>query len=436
MKGLIFSIKNGSFSKTMIVRMARDLKKDIIEMRKFNGGSYEDPRCFINLPSDKKMVRDVRKVISEKKKFKPECLVVVGVGGSNLGTWAVQEAVLGRLYNHMNPKIKVFYADTVDSDNIKRILCAIEPSLKKGRVVVNVVSKSGSTTETILNFQVILRALKSHRNYKRCVVVTTDRDSKLWDLAEKEGFSLLEVPKKVGGRYSVLSPVGLFPLGILGVDIEELLEGAGKMTEKCLKKDVRRNYAALGAASIYFHNKAGLNIHNIFLFSKDFESLGKWYRQLLAESIGKEHDLFGREIFNGITPMVSVGTIDLHSIAQLYLGGPFDKLTTFVQVEHNRNKVRIPKISGISGLTAGGGDDMEFVMNATLKGVKKAFIKGKRPFNEVTLPDKSAFSIGQFLQLKMIETFFLGRLFNVNPFDQPSVESYKEETRRILRGKR
>jgi len=381
------------------------------------------------------MLTRVKQIVEDKSRLNPEYLVVVGTGGSNLGTIAVQEAVLGKLYNQLDPAIKVLYADTTDSDYINTLIQLLEPTLKgDGSVLVNGISKSGTTTETIANFEITLNLLRRYmKDYERYVVVTSDKGSKLWNLALEKGFDVLEVPKMVGGRYSVFSPVGLFPLGLLGLNIEELLDGARFTRDLCIQSDIEKNAAAICAAVKYLHYLEGKNIFDLFLFSNDLESVGKWHRQLMAESLGKEFDKKGERVNIGITPTVSIGSTDLHSMAQLYLGGPYDKFTSFVCVEKNNSDTNVPRLEGYSELVSGiQGKSLKTIMDAILEGTKRAFRKDKRPFVEITLPDKSEGSVGQFLQFKLLVTIYLGYLLNVNPFDQPDVESYKKETREIL----
>lgn len=433
MKPVTFSYDNALLGKTELEKTAKKLESELKALNRAARGKYEDDRASINLPVDAEFSRKVRGVARRVSALKPEYLVVAGIGGSNLGTIAVQEAVLGKLHNQLGPKVKVLYADTVDADSMTAIKKIIEPALRKGRaVVLNGVSKSGGTAETIANFEVLVSLLKKHRrDYRKCVVVTTDKGSRFWSLAEKEGFATLEVPGKVGGRYSMFSPVGLFPLAVLGVSVDKLLKGAANMRKRCLQR--RSNPAMESALTIYSHQKKGKNIHDLFVFANDLESVGKWYRQLMGESVGKEKDRKGKKVFAGITPTVSVGSTDLHSMAQLYLGGPFDKFTTFVRLEQFNNSIKVPALKEYDELV----NDIQGVpyrqlMGAIVLGVQRAFKKGKRPFCEIVLPDKSEESIGQLLQLKMMEMMFLGALMNVNPFDQPNVEAYKRETKKIL----
>jgi len=437
MKPIEFHFDHTLISQEKRNQLSSKLITEIEKIQEAAKKQYADVRASVNLPVDDEAVQQVLTVAEEKKKLEPVYVIVVGIGGSNLGTIAVFEAVYGKKHNMKKTNKKILFADTVDSDLINDIIQIIEPVLKNGQnIILNVVSKSGSTTETIANFEVLFNLLQKYKdNPSKSVVVTTDFESKLWHLANEKHFSVLEIPKKVGGRYSVFSPVGLFPLAMIGIDIARLLNGAKQMRERCLQNDIQRNPAAVAAAISYLHFKDDKNIHDLFLFSDDLESIGKWYRQLLAESVGKEYDLSNNQVFTGITPTYSIGSTDLHSVAQLYLGGPFDKFTAFVHIENNKHQISLPQFEEYGKLVEGiQGKPMQEIMSAIYRGVKTAFVKGNRPFMEIILPDKSEESIGQFLQFKMMETMILGRLLNVNPFDQPNVEAYKTETRELLLG--
>ncbi len=398
---------------------------------------YDTDYASVNLPFDDGLLKSVLSVSRQKKKYNPKAIIVIGIGGSNLGTISIQEAVKGRLYNDLEPKVKVYFADTVDADKTSDLLKICDNILKAGNnILVNVVTKSGRTTETISLFECFVKLLKKHKKsgYNKYVIATTDKGSKLWDYAVKEDYSLLEIPKKVGGRFSVFSPVGLLPLSIIGLDIMKLRDAAAKMVKKCVQTDVMKNPAAISAIITYLQNKKGKNINDLFLFSTDLESIGKWYRQLMGESIGKQWDKnHSKKIYAGITPTVSIGSVDLHSMAQLYLGGPRDKYTTFVRVRNNKSNMRIPSYNAYELFVENiQGRQMSELMDAILEGTQIAFKKGKRPYSEIELPDKSEASIGQLLQFKMLEMIYLGSLMGVNTFDQPNVEEYKKETREIL----
>ena len=435
MNDIAFSFGDAMIPQQRILETSERLRLMIRNMANVISEGYEGNLASLHLTEDKRMVNKVRQAIGEKLQLKPAYLIVIGIGGSNLGTIAVQEAVLGKRYNQLTAATKVLYADTVDSDSINDIITLVKPVLEKGgNIILNVISKSGTTTETIANAEVLIDLLLRHKkDYKNCITVTSDKDSELWNIAVKEEFNVLEIPKKVGGRYSVFSPAGLFPLGLLGIDIERLLDGATHMREVCIDTNIEKNPAAISAAIQYLHYESGKNISDFFLFANDLEFLGKWCRQLMAESLGKEFNKKGEKVNIGITPDISIGSTDLHSMAQLYLGGPYDKFTMFLTIENSNSHINVPTLKEYSELVYGvQGQSLESIMSAIVDGTKAAFRKGKRPFMEVKLPCKSEYSIGQFLQFKMIETIYLGYLLDVNPFDQPNVESYKQETRKIL----
>jgi len=421
-----------------ILRTAEKVLPEIKRAKDAIARGYEDDRASLSLVDDYEMLSRVKAAVEAKLSLEPKYLIVIGIGGSSLGTLAVQEAVLGKLYNLSDPPVRVLYADTVDSSLIGGVMRIAERALIRGdNVILNVVSKSGMTTETVANFRVLLDMLRRYRKeYRDYVVMTCDRGSELWNLAVKDGFATLEIPLKVGGRFSVFSPVGLFPLGLLGVKIEELLAG-GRRRDRCLSGDLAVNPAAIIASIQFIHYVEGKNIADYFFFSSDLESMGKWVRQLIAESLGKEFNRSGRRVNVGITPTVSVGSTDLHSVAQLYLGGPYDKFTTFISIRDMGRGPQVPLSNGYSSLIPGiDGRSLGEILSAILEGTKEAFRKDGRPFIEISLPDKSESSIGQFMQLMMMKTMFLGHLLDVNPFDQPDVEKYKRVTRRILAGEK
>jgi len=430
-----FNDNNCLVSKKDLAIIFEKLKNEIINIKDSLDHEYEDKYGSINLPNDYDMVKKIKNLIEIKKKLNPKYIIVIGIGGSNLGTLAIQEALLGKYYNLKDSNIKIFYADTVDSDQLNDIIDIIEPALKKGeKILINCISKSGGTTETISNFEIFIDIIKKYiKEYEKYIIVTTDEDSKFGRFAKEKGFDVLGIPKNVGGRYSIFSSVSLFPLGLIGLNIDKILEGALAMRDICLSLDIDKNIASRSACYIYKYYKMGFNIHDLFLFSPDFESIGKWYRQLIGESIGKEYSKDNKQIFCGITPTVSIGSTDLHSMAQLYLGGPYDKFTTFIKINKNKSTLKLPNFDEYSTLVNNiQQKKISEIMDAIFYGTKKSYKNGKRPFLEIIFPDKYESSIGQFLQYKMIEIMYLGFLLNVNPFDQPNVEDYKNETKSVL----
>ncbi len=397
---------------------------------------YSSERAFVYLPFDRSIRERVRECVNGVAHDKPSTLVVVGIGGSNLGTLAVYEAITGRHRPCRERSIQAIFAETVDPDDCAAIKNYVEARLKAGEhVTVNIVTKSGTTTETLANGALLCEVLKNHygQKYHDHVVVTTDTGSPLAHVAYRNGMRVLEVPRLVGGRYSVLSAVGLFPLGLLGIDLDALCSGAEHMTMACLEADTTVNDAARSAALMYDLYERGYFIHNFFTFSTDLYGLGLWYRQLVAESLGKECSLSGTPVSVGITPTVSLGSTDLHSLVQRELAGPSTTLTTFVGVRSLPPEPVIPSDDILAELVPHiAGTSCATLQNAMLEGTKKAYATRERPFTSVTLAEKSAESIGQFLQWKMLEIVYLAHLFDINPFDQPHVQLYKDEIKHLL----
>lgn len=255
-------------------------------------------------------------------------------------------------------------------------------------------------------------------------MVTTDQGSMLWKWAVEYNVIVLAIPKIVGGRYSVFSAVGLFPLGMMNVAIEQLCTGAESVIDSCIGAG-DTNIAAVRAVLLFAQYKKNIPIHDLFLFSVDLKSIGRWYRQLMAESLGKDG--------KGLMPTISIGSTDLHSMAQLYLGGPNNRFTTFVTIEKSKSNIVLPTFDDFEKLVANiQGIPVSSIMQAIFNSVYTVYKKQQLPFCSITLPEKSAFYVGQLLQTMMMEIMYLGFLFGVNPFDQPHVQLYKKETRKLL----
>jgi glucose-6-phosphate isomerase len=425
---------DGLFSEEDLQIGLKKLSQENVTIRNELKKKYESKFASLYLPQDTELLNPLLEEIQRVQKENIKALVLVGIGGSNLGTLAIVQALFGLLSNEINA-LKVYFADTVDTDYIQQIKQCVEQELKQdNQVHVVVVTKSGATTETVANFEVFLDVLMCYRpkNYYEYITVITDENSPLAEIAQQRKFSTLYIPKLVGGRFSVLSAVGLFPLGILGVNIHDLIRGAHTIVDEIIN-EVEFTATAKSAAIKYWYWQNNIRINNFFLFSVSLEGFGKWYRQLVAESLGKEHDREGKSVRVGITPTVSIGSTDLHSVGQLYLGGPRNFFTTFVTIEQNKNTIEIPKLNEFEECVKHiQGASLSSIMNAIVAGVKKAYQKEKLPFCSISVPELSPFYLGQLLQYAMLETMYLGTLLNINAFDQPHVELYKKETRKIL----
>ena len=397
--------------------------------------TYDDPESSFNVPFDDAIEDEVREVADKLKTKSLKYVFVVGIGGANLGTKAVYDA-LGGHYDALKPtkpKPQLIFLDTPSPDLFAQIGDIIAKLKTANEFAVNVISKSGGTTETLFNVEVLMSLLRKKVGAKADtrLVVTTQENSPLWKDAHKRKLHTLKHPS-VGGRYSVFTQVGLFPLLLAGIDIEQLRKGARDMRTHCLSEG-DENIAMASAVGLYSNFLEGISIHDSFFFAPHLHSIGLWYRQLMGESIGKEQNRDGQIIHAGMTPTVSIGSNDLHATLQLYLGGPRDKITTFVWCIDETKDISMPKkrlfpsvVPMIDDRTA------EEVLSAILEGTKIAYKKAGLPFMEAIFETIDAYSVGEFLQFKMLEMMYLGYLLNVNAFDQPAVEGYKRETKNLL----
>jgi glucose-6-phosphate isomerase len=391
--------------------------------------NYEAAESSITLPSDEDLLEKVKQLKNEKVTSKLKYVVDIGIGGSNLGTKAIYDAFFGYydiLENSREFNAKMIFVDTNEEEFLAKLVKFIEKLTDKEEILINAISKSGGTTETIANLEIVMAAMKKKFGPSNDrLVITTDEGSALWNEAEKQGISKLGLPKQIGGRYSVLSAVGLFPLAAIGINIGALREGALAARTKALNKDTETNEAVISATILYLHYRNGKNINDNFFFAPQLESIGKWYRQLMGESCGKDG--------KGITPTVSLGSTDLHSVGQLYLGGPKDKTFTFVSTEKPKyeatvpEKLQFPLVEHLEGKRA------STIMAAIKEGIKYAYDKQEQPFMEIILDEVNEYNLGEYLQFKMTEIMYLGKLMGVNTFDQPHVELYKVETKRVLK---
>ncbi len=433
-----FLHKDSSLVKDEIVETSLNKLSDyIVKLQHVaKSNNYTEAESSINLSFDNDMINEIKDLKSKMINNNLKYIIDIGIGGSNLGTKAIYDALYG-FFDVLEPERlpKMFFADTVDKEYLSKLTNFLIKNVKStDELLICMVSKSGGTAETVTNFEIIFNKLsEKFDNLKNRVVVISDLNSKLYEAGIKNGMEVLAIPKMVGGRYSVLSAVGLFPLAALGVNIDKLIEGARNMRDNCVSNDVSRNYALVSAMTLYKSYLNGFVINDNFIFHEELESLGKWYRQLMGESIGKEKDVDGNVVNVGITPTVSIGSTDLHSVGQLDLGGPKNKLTSFIYLNSDESGLVTPENFVLQGLV----ENIENiptskVLDAILEGVKIAYGKHNLPFVEIVLDNISEYSIGEFLQFKMLEIMYLGKLLNVNTFDQPSVESYKIETKQIL----
>jgi len=383
---------------------------------------------FLHLPHLEETLREVEtRAAKISENF--DTMVVLGIGGSGLGA----KAIAGALHGPLLPGVKkagaknLIVLDTLDPDYFKSLLDSVD--LK--RTLFNVVSKSGNTVETMAQFLIIYERLKKQvgENFRKHIVMTTDaKKGTLRRLCEEEGFESFEILPGVGGRFSALSPVGLFPSAFLGISIQQLAEGASRMIKRCAVEDLWINPAAMLAVVTYLlaekHNRRQLVVFN---YSESFQTSVEWFRQLWAESLGKQHDLQGREIRAGITPVHASGPRDQHSQVQLYVDGPADKMFMFWHLEKFDADFTVPKLySEKDSLGYLGGRKLSEILFAEMQATEQALDDAGAPSFRLSLPLKDPYTLGQLFYLLEIATVYTGGLFNVNPYDQPGVERGKQ----------
>jgi len=419
-----------------IIKHATSLKPYLDELRALQDTkNYTRPESALNLAIDESLQKNMRQVAEEKATSSLKYIIVVGIGGAHLGTEALYNTFFGYV-DEFEPRRfpKMLFIDTVDPEKLMMLRAFLGDSIKSSEeILVNIVSKSGTTLETIANAEFLIHALREHfSNIEERVVVTTTENSPLWRIAETRNITRLSIPQHVGGRYSVFSAVGLFPCYVMGMNMRNLLRGANAMHEICLTDDLEKNPALRGAAILYAHYKPGIT-HDNFFFHPELESLGKWYAQLLSESLGKEKNTKGEIVHAGIFPRISIGTTDLHALGQLNIAGPKNVITTFITSEKHNNDVLIPSHTFFDGIIPHV-EKLSFatIMHAILEATEKTYVSHEMPFMEVKLTDISLGSIGEYMQWNMTMVMLLGKLIDVNPFDQPDVELYKTETRNML----
>ncbi len=389
---------------------------------------------YRDLPADKEMLAAVRAAV-RRHCAGVENLVVLGIGGSALGNIALQTALNSPWHNLLPTRNRrgprLFVMDNVDPVQFGSLLDLLGPGLRRTRF--NVISKSGETAETAAQF-LIVRDLLARRlgrqALRKQLIITTDPAAGTFrEMVTAEGYESLPVPEGVGGRFSVLSAVGLFSAGCGGVDVAELLAGAAEMSKRVAEQTVKRNPAALLALLLHAFYVRGKRLHVMMPYAYQLKDLADWYRQLWAESLGKSRDQAGNPIFVGPTPIRALGATDQHSQVQLYREGPNDKVFIFLEVQRFARDVKIPRSAGAPApLQYLGGSTLQQLLNAEKRATEYALVASQRPCLTIRFPVINEFTIGQFIMLWQAATTVAGYLLDIDPYDQPAVQTGKDFT--------
>ncbi|MBI4124520.1 MAG: glucose-6-phosphate isomerase [Deltaproteobacteria bacterium] len=342
---------------------------------------------FWALPFDEDLLIRCRNVAKDIR-YRFQNLIVLGIGGSSVGLRALSRA----LWPSDN-RLRLLIQESPDPQSVEKILKAIDLN----RTCINVISKSGATIETTTLLDHFLTALKDKvgEKWRDHVVVTTEQNKgKLFGLVEKEKLIHFEIPENVDGRFSVFSAVGLFPLTCIGVNTQKLLKGAARAV------DNHDNACRNGTIHYLLNKNHGKTISVMMTYGDALKEFGGWYAQLWAESLGKEG--------KGQTPLACQGPQDQHSLAQLFLDGPKDKVVTFIKVAPQR------------------GDKLGELMERECNATAQACFESGCPSVTITLPSLDEETLGELLMTHQIQTAFTGHLMGINPYDQPAVERIKK----------
>ncbi|HVN87362.1 MAG TPA: glucose-6-phosphate isomerase [Candidatus Binatia bacterium] len=377
---------------------------------------------FYELPQRREMATTVQAAAAAVRDGL-DTLVVLGIGGSALGTRTLLDAL-----GSSGPRVVV--VDNIDPVTMGSLLDGLD--LK--RTMFNVVSKGGETAETMAQFLIVRERLLRELgavDYQQRVIITTDAESgHLRQIVNDEGFRDLVVPAGVGGRFSVLTPVGLFPAAIAGVRIDELLLGAAWMDTRTRATEVWQNPAHLLATLLYLaETKHQRNVVVLMPYSDRLRRFADWFVQLWAESLGKAENLDGAPLHSGQTPVAALGATDQHSLLQLLIEGPHDKVVILLRVEDHGRELSIPSAyTDMEGVGYLGGNGLGALLNMEQRATELALVQQHRPVMTITVPQVNAFTLGQLFYLFEVATVFAGGLHRLDPLNQPGVEHGKRLT--------
>ncbi len=386
-------------------------------------GTYDTAESSINVPADSAAFEAV---ISAKDRYSSSTLryiFVVGIGGSALGAKAIYQA----LPADADRSCELIFLESPDPFVLAHLEKTVLPKIgSPDETLIIVISKSGTTTETVANFAWLYAGLQSKFGdlVDQRVVAISNEGTPLALEALKKGWGILMIPHQVGGRFSICTAAGLFPLACVGIDVRGFLTGAQEGREAALA-DTDDNPYRTRALIRYVWYTSGYKTETLFPFHGQLTALCAWHRQLTAESLGKK-SASGHPVT--LFPDRALGPEDLHATFQLYFGTLTDQSTTFLDVE-TIPEIQIPENALLPVIA---GKHMHSVVRAIEEGVRHAYRTSQKPFTNIQFGALTPHELGTWMQGTMIETMLLAKLLDVNAFDQPSVEEYKKETRRLL----
>lgn len=390
---------------------------------------------FLALPGDDAL-HGQSSDFARKVRGKFEDVVILGIGGSALGPIALRTALLKPQWNALSaderggwPRLHVL--DNVDPHTISALLARLD--LQRSLFVVT--SKSGGTAETMAQYLVVrgrLNEAVGNTASEHLVFVTDPEKGALRALAKSDGIAAVDIPSAVGGRFSVLTPVGVLPAALVGIDTAALLQGAGDMARRCTGDDLATNPAAVFAMLQYLADtKGGRHVQVLMPYSDPLRDLADWFVQLWAESLGKHRAPGDAGI--GPTPLAALGATDQHSQVQLFMEGPPDKTVSFIAVNETGADVEIPKLhADVKELAYLGGHRLGELLSVEQRATAGALARRGRPNLTIHIDRVDAWHLGGLFMLLEAATILAGALYGVNPLDQPGVELGKQFTYAML----
>lgn len=388
-----------------------DLKEKEGQIGTFLNQFNERGQDFVKLPKLSPQLLAVRKIAdSLKGKFKN--IAILGIGGSALGITCLRDTMKGR-YHHLKKETRLFVLDNLDG------IQDFEEVVNLDETLFVVISKSGTTPETMAQY-FYFREKVSREHF---VFITDPDKGELRQIGLDESIPMLDIPTNVGGRFSVLSAVGLFPAAMMGLDLDALLKGAEEMSDSFKSLEFELNYPfQLATVQYLLEWQHGIHMTVMMPYATRLSSFADWYGQLLAESIGKEG--------KGLTPIRALGATDQHSQLQLYNEGPTDKLIMLLEVL-NQKEPRLPKVE-VEALNYLSERSFDEILRAELQATEQALTEYQKPNLRIQIDQVDEYNLGSLFMLFECSIAFLGEYYRINAFDQPGVELGKQLTKKIL----
>ena len=389
---------------------------------------------FLSLPTDDALHHQSLDFAAKTRGMFDD-IIVLGIGGSALGPIALRTALLKPAWNTLDKNARVnqprlHVLDNVDPNTIASLL----ERIPLGRALFIVTSKSGGTAETMAQYLVVRERLKARvGDVKQHLVFITDpTKGALREIAKTDGIPVLDIPAAVGGRFSVLTPVGVLPAALVGMNTAELLAGANEIAQRCQTDVLAENPAGVFASLQYLADtKLGRHIQVLMPYSDALRDIADWFVQLWAESLGKHRSPGDRGV--GPTPFGALGATDQHSKVQLFMEGPPDKTVTFIAVKEGGVDLVIPKLhSEVKELGYLGGHRLSELLSIEQQATAGALARRGRPNMTIHIDRVDARHLGAIMMLLEIATIYAGELYGVNPLDQPGVELGKQFTYAML----